>query len=103
MPKPTDTLDRLARAIAVDRNFDAAAASYLEACVAWRRGLNGFNKVIASGARQRIMKTILRLHFSNATDNPDDGATFERLLNHSNPVGCENCGPRVLRTTSIRA
>lgn len=98
MLKSPDSLDRFARAIAADRNFDAAAASYLEAFVTWRRGLGGFNKVVASGARRRIMKTILRLHFSNATDNPDDGATFERLLNHSNLNGCENCGPRVLRT-----
>ncbi len=98
MPKSIDSLDRFARAIAADRNFDAAAASYLEAFVTWRRGLGGFNKVVASGARRRIMKTILRLHFGNATGNPDDGATFERLLSQSNPDGCENCGPRVQRT-----
>jgi len=101
MRKSTDSLDRYARAIAADRNFDAAATSYIEAFVNWRRTLGGFNKVISSGARRRILKSILYLHFSNATDNPDDGATFERLLNQSNPQegeGRENCGPRVLRT-----
>lgn len=101
MRKSTDSLDRYARAIAADRNFDAAATSYIEAFVNWRRTLGGFNKVISSGARRRILKSILYLHFSNATDNPDDGATFERLLNQSNPQegeGRDNCGPRVLRT-----
>jgi hypothetical protein len=101
MRKSTDSLDRYARAIAADRNFDAAATSYIEAFVNWRRTLGGFNKVISSGARRRILKNILYLHFSNATDNPDDGATFERLLNQSNSPdgeGRDNCGPRVLRT-----
>ena len=99
MSKTTDATDRFARAIAADRNFDAAATSYLEAFVTWRRGLGNFNKVVSSGARQRIMKNILCLHFGNATDNPDDGATFERLLNQSNrDDSCAACGPRVLRT-----
>ena len=101
MRKSTNSLDSYARSIAADRNFDAAATSYIEAFVSWRRGLAGFNKVISSGARRRILKSILYLHFSNATDNPDDGATFERLLSQSNPQqgdGRENCGPRVLRT-----
>ncbi len=99
MPKPTDTSDRFARAIAADRNFDAAATSYIEAYVTWRRTLNGFNKVISSSARRRILKSILSLHFANATDNPDNGATFERLLHLSNPCAGEpSCGPRVLRT-----
>ena len=99
MSKIIDATDRLARAIAADRHFDSAATSYLEAYVSWRRTLNGFNKVVSSGARQRIMKSILCLHFGNATDNPDDGATFERLLGQSNQdTGCASCGPRVLRT-----
>ena len=104
MPKPTDSLDRYARAIAADRNFDAAATSYIEAFVSWRRTLGGFNKVISSSSRRRILKSILYLHFCNATGNPDDGATFERLLSQSNPHPCEggeakeSCGPRVLRT-----
>ena len=101
MRKSTDSIDRYARAIAADRNFDAAATSYVEAFVNSRRALGGFNKVISSGARRRILKSVLYLHFSNATDNPDDGATFERLLSQSNPQdgeGRENCGPRVLRT-----
>lgn len=101
MRKSTDSLDRYARAIAADRNFDAASTSYIEAFVNWRRTLGGFNKVISSGTRRRILKSILYLHFSNATDNPDDGATFERLLTQSNPQqgeARENCGPRVLRT-----
>lgn len=96
MPKTSEPNDRLVRAIATDPNFEAAATSYLEAFVSWRRGLGGFNKVISSGARRRIMKSILSLHFGNATENPDDGATFERLLNQSSRV--EACGPRVLRT-----
>jgi len=99
MAKSTDVYDRFARAVATDRNFEAAATSYIEAFVNWRRSLSGFNKVISSGARLRIMKSILCLHFGNATDNPDDGATFERLLTLSNPGdGAETCGPRVLRT-----
>jgi hypothetical protein len=99
MSKTTDATDRFARAILTDRHFDAAATSYLEAFVSWRRGLGNFNKVVSSGARQRIMKNILCLHFGNATDNPDDGATFERLLNQSNrDENCVACGPRVLRT-----
>ncbi len=87
MPQTSDANDRFVRAIAADRNFDAAVTSYLEAFVAWRRGLGGFNKVISSGARRRIMKSILCLHFGNATENPDDGATFERLLNQSSQRG----------------
>ena len=101
MRKATDSLDRYARAIGADHNFDAAATSHIEAFVNWRRTLGGFNKVISSGARRRILKSILYLHFCNATDNPDDGATFERLLSQSNlqyGEGSENCGPRVLRT-----
>jgi hypothetical protein len=96
MSKTFDANDRFVRAISADRNFDAAVTSYLEAFVTWRRGLGGYNKVISSGARRRIMKSILCLHFGNATENPDDGATFERLLNQSSRV--EACGPRVLRT-----
>ena len=99
MPSSAEVNDRFAGAIAVDKHFDAAVVSYVEALVAWRRGLGGYNKVVACGARQRIMKSVLRLHFSNATENPDDGATFERLLALANPKDCdENCGPRVLRT-----
>ena len=99
MSKSTDVFDRFARAVAADRNFEAAATSYLEAFVNWRRTLSGFNKVVSSGARQRIMKSILCLHFGNATENPDDGATFERLLGLSNPADrAATCGPRVLRT-----
>jgi hypothetical protein len=91
--------DRFASAIAADPNFDHAVVSYIESLVAWRRGLGGFNKVVSCGARQRIMKSVLRLHYGNATDNPDDGATFERLLALANPVdGSDTCGPRVLRT-----
>ena len=84
------------RTIANHPHFDSAALIYLEAFVSWRRGLGGFNKVVCSAARQRIMRSILTLHFGNATENPDDGATFERLLNRAT-VGVP-CGPRVLRT-----
>lgn len=99
MRKLTDANDRLARAIAADRHFEPAATSFLEAYVTWRKGLGGFNKVVSSEARRRIMKSILALHFANATDNPDDGATFERLLVLSNSTDRdETCGPRVLRT-----
>ena len=101
MRKSIPSLDSYARTIAADRNFDAAAANYIEIFVDWRRTLGGFNKVISSEARRRILKSILYLHFSNATDNPDDGATFERLLAQSNPhqgEGGGSCGPRVLRT-----
>src|SRR5947209_7765382 len=99
MQKSTVSLDRFARAIAADRNFEAAATSYIESFASWRRTLGGFNKVISSNARRRITNNILSLHFGNATDNPDDGATFERLLaySHPNTVDGENCGPRVLR------
>ncbi len=99
MSHSAEVIDRFAQAIAVDRHFDAAVVSYIEALVAWRRGLGGYNKVVACSARHRIMKSVLRLHFSNATDNPDDGATFERLLALANlSEGDEGCGPRVLRT-----
>jgi hypothetical protein len=101
MPPSTDSFERSARAIAADCKFDAAAISFIESYVTWRRTRGGFNKVISSTARRRIMRTILNLHYSNATDNPDDGATFERLLSRSNAnvdAGCEGCGPRVLRT-----
>jgi len=94
-----EVTDHFASAIAADPHFDAAVVSYVEALVAWRRGLGNFNKVVSCGARQRIMKSVLRLHYGNATDNPDDGATFERLLNLANPEdGSDTCGPRVLRT-----
>ena len=101
MPQSTPTFDLFARSIAADRNFDAAATGYIETFVSWRRALAGFNKVISSNARRRIMRSILSLHFGNVTDNPDDGATFERLLSRSNPGagdGVDGCGPRVLRT-----
>jgi hypothetical protein len=101
MPQSTPTFDLFARSIAADRNFDAAATGYIETFVSWRRALAGFNKVISSNARRRIMRSILSLHFGNVTDNPDDGATFERLLSRSNPGADESldgCGPRVLRT-----
>src|ERR1700709_2769105 len=96
MFKPSQILERASREIAADVNFDAAMTAYLEGVVAWRRRLAGYNKVIASGARQHIMKNMLLLHFSNATDNPDNGATFERLLARCNMR--DACGPRVLRT-----
>jgi len=99
MINPAEVTDRFACAIAADPHFDAAVVSYVDSMVAWRRGLGGFNKVVSCGARQRIMKSVLRLHYGNATDNPDDGATFERLLALANPSdGEETCGPRVLRT-----
>ena len=99
MLNPAEVTDRFACAIAADPHFDAAVVSYVDSMVAWRRGLGGFNKVVSCGARQRIMKSVLRLHYGNATDNPDDGATFERLLALANPSdGEETCGPRVLRT-----
>ena len=101
MPQSTPTFDLFARSIAADRNFDAAATGYIETFVSWRRALAGFNKVISSNARRRIMRSILSLHFGNVTENPDDGATFERLLSRSNPGADESldgCGPRVLRT-----
>ncbi len=96
MSKPSQIIDRASREIAADSNFDAAVSAYLEGVVAWRRRLAGYNKVIASGARQHITKNLLLLHFSNATDNPDNGATFERLLARCNMR--DACGPRVLRT-----
>ena len=101
MLQSTDSLERFARAIAADRHFDTAAISYIESYVAWRRSLGGFNKVISSNARRRILRSILCLHFGNVTDNPDEGATFERLLSRSNvrnDQGVDGCGPRVLRT-----
>jgi hypothetical protein len=99
MSQMTDIADRSARAIAADRNFDAAVTSYIEGFVTWRRTLGDFNKVVSSSARQRIMKNILRLHFGNTSSNPDNGATFERLLCQSNPdKAWSACGPRVLRT-----
>lgn len=99
MLKPADVSDRLALSLASDPNFDAAVISYVEAMVTWRRGLGGYNKVVSCGARQRIMKSVLRLHFGNTSENPDDGATFERLLTLANPNDDEAaCGPRVLRT-----
>ena len=100
MSKTIDLIDRFARNIEADPLFEAAATSYIESYVVWRKGLNGFNKVISSNARRRVMKNILALHFGNATDNPDEGATFERLLSLCNPNGDakEHCGPRVLRT-----
>ncbi len=101
MPQSTESYERFARAIATDRNFDAAAATFIESYVAWRRTRGGFNKVISSSARRRIMRSILSLHYGNVTDNPDEGATFERLLSRSNAnadCGVEGCGPRVLRT-----
>ena len=99
MTVQADVTDRFARAIAADPHFDAAMVSYVESMVNWRRSLGGFNKVVSCGARQLIMKSVLRLHFGNASDNPDDGATFERLLSLANPCDGDNaCGPRVLRT-----
>jgi len=99
MSNTAEVTDRFARAITVDPHFDSAVVSYIEAMVSWRRGLGNFNKVVSCGARQRIMKSVLRLHFGNATENPDDGATFERLLSLANPrEGGDSCGPRVLRT-----
>ncbi len=99
MTYTAEVTDSFARAVGADPHFDAAVVSYIEALVAWRRGLGNFNKVVSCGARQRIMKSVLRLHYSNSTDNPDDGATFERLLSITNPGdGSEACGPRVLRT-----
>lgn len=98
MSQSAEVIDRFAQAIAVDRHFDAAVVSYIEALVVWRRGLGNYNKVVACSARHRIMKSVLRLHFGNATDNPDDGATFERLLALANLSDDESCGPRVLRT-----
>jgi hypothetical protein len=101
MNQSTDPFELHARRIAADRNFEAAAASYVESYLAWRRSPSGFNRVVSSSARRRIMRSILRLHFGNATENPDDGATFERLLalcnDHAGASG-DGCGPRVLRT-----
>lgn len=101
MPQSTDCIERFAWAIAANRNFDAAATGFIESYVAWRRTRGGFNKVISSNARRRVMRNILSLHFGNVTDNPDDGATFERLLGRANANiddSFEGCGPRVLRT-----
>ncbi len=101
MPPSTDSAERLARSIAADSHFDTAVASFIESYVGWRRTMGGYNKVISSNARRRVMRNILRLHFGNVTDNPDDGATFERLLGRSDACvddSAGGCGPRVLRT-----
>ena len=98
MPETFQVNERYALAVLADRNFDAAAASYIEGFVSWRRTLGAFNKVACSSARRRVLKNILRLHFSNTGNNPDRGATFERLLRHSNPDPKRPLfGPRVLR------
>ncbi len=101
MPQLMEPLESQARSIEADRNFEAASGSFVESYVAWRRTRGGYNKVISSSARHRIMRCVLNLHYGNVTDNPDDGATFERLLALCN-AHCreaeDGCGPRVLRT-----
>ena len=62
--------------IAADPNFGTASAAYIQAYVAWRRTLRQFNKIISSELRRRLMKSILYLHFSNRTSEPNRGATL---------------------------
>lgn len=96
-----ESLRATANAIAADRNFSGAVTSYLEAFVVWHRSLGGFNRLISSIPRRRIMKSILCLHFGDVAGAPDSAATFERVLNEV--TRDKTCGPRMLRTIIGRA
>jgi hypothetical protein len=92
-----ESLRLTANAVAADRNFGGAVTSYIEAFVTWHRSLGNFNRLVSSIPRRRIMKSILCLHFGDVAGNPDNGATFERLLDEV--VRERICGHRMLRTT----
>jgi hypothetical protein len=92
-----ESLCLTANAIAADRNFGGAVTSYLEAFVTWHRSLGNFNRLVSSIPRRRIMQRILCRHFGEVAGNPDNGATFERLLNEV--IRERTCGHRMLRTT----
>jgi hypothetical protein len=95
--KKDESLRLMANAIAADGNFGGAVTSYLQAFVTWHRSLGNFNRLVSSIPRRRIMKSILRLHFDDVAGNPDNGATFERVLNEV--IRERICGHRMLRTT----
>jgi hypothetical protein len=96
MPTREDFLEPIAIGIRRHEHFDRAVRMHVGGLLAWRGGLGGYNKVISSHARNFIMNSILYLHFQARPDDPDEGATYERLLKLCVDRGF--CGPRVLRT-----
>ena len=71
----------LALEIISDQTFDIAAAHYITNFVNWQKTHKDFSIFVSSSIHQRIMNNILRLYLSNTSENPDGGATPERLLN----------------------
>ena len=92
----TDPLDAISEAIYNAKEFPHAASHYVSTALAWRKTLGAFNNVISTYARREIIRNILFLHYKNPHGNPDDGASFERLLNIC--LQRDLCGSRVLRT-----
>lgn len=101
MPIHKDSLGDIAVGIRHHEQFDKAMKMHVESTLRWRCGLRGFNKVISSHARNFVMNSILYLHYQARPDDPDAGATFERLLKYCLDRGF--CGPRVLRTVLMLA
>ena len=80
--------------------FDHAASHYLTHILIWRRQMGVFNRV-ATTSGLHTMGYVLFLYFANTTGNPENGATYSRLLDICEQRG--NCGSRALRTTLILA
>ncbi|MEO1206485.1 MAG: hypothetical protein AAFV45_09150 [Pseudomonadota bacterium] len=75
--------------------FDAAALSYVENVIEWRKGLGRFNRV-GTNLGFHIINYTMYLDFAGRTGANDHGATYSALLEI-----CENrgqCGSRALRT-----
>jgi hypothetical protein len=101
MPIREDSLGSIAIGIRRHEHFEEAIKHHVENLLKWRCSLGGFNKVISSHARNFIMNSVLYLHFQARPDDPDEGATYERLLKFCVDRGF--CGPRVLRTVLMLA
>ncbi|MDR3462735.1 MAG: GntR family transcriptional regulator [Beijerinckiaceae bacterium] len=91
-----DPLADVAAAIRHHPRFDAATLHYSQGVLAFREGPRLLNKISSSHARSQIAGYLIYLYFEADPDDPDDGPTYQKLLELTQAR--RDCGPRVLKT-----
>jgi hypothetical protein len=92
-----DGLSAAADIIHAHPNFPNAARHYLSMLVAWRTQSRMADKHASTHTRSSITGYVVYLHFRADPANPDDGASYLKLLELCTIRG--DCGPRGLTTT----
>jgi hypothetical protein len=92
-----DGLAAAADVIHAHRNFPHAVRHYLSMLVAWRSQSRMADKHASTHTRSSITSYVVYLHFRADPADPDDGASYLKLLDLCTIRG--DCGPRGLTTT----